>query len=146
MPDTRPQWLIDLWAAIEGPPPPPPFAPTFEEQHYVVGLGGVVALNIQYFATKECANTLMAKLTADHVALVDYQGSGGTEHSDAKERWLVWADGTAVNAGILAGFYVRNPENLYPHLAENQCLRAVQLARAAGQKLPVTGPQGTGAL
>lgn len=135
-----PQWLIDLLAALAGPKPagPPPFEPTFEGQHYVTGANGIpVPLNIDYFATEETAMEVARRFGGDHVAGVKYQGSGGPEQTDARERWVVFRDGIACNAGLLAAQFRRNPEDVYPHVAENACWHDIASARASGQKLPV---------
>lgn len=135
-----PESIRQMWAdamAAEGvSPAPAPLVPTFEEG-LTVRTGDVeTPLNSEYFATEETADQIMKRFGADHVALVPYVGADGVVNfSDAKERWVVFRDGTAINAGKLATYFKNNPELQFHGVAENLAWRAI--AQSAGQKLPV---------
>jgi hypothetical protein len=134
-----PSWQQAMWLAILGPPPPPPFTPTFEDPGYVVatdGSGASSALNKFYFATEETATKMMELFDAAQVVSIPYLGVGGVFSTNAEERWLVWSDGIACNAGILAAYYTRNPEDRFPNVAKNAVLQMINSARMAGQQLP----------
>jgi hypothetical protein len=47
-----------------------------------------------------------------------FGGSGGPYAASANEYQIKMADGRTVNAGILAGYYARNPESQFPGLAD----------------------------
>lgn len=114
----------------------PGYVPAYEPQHTVTTMEGAqIALNIYYFATLETANWFAGKFSADHVASVPYLGSGGPFSSSARELWLVWRDGTAINAGQLAKYYTLNP-NATPQTAENAVWSEIAKARAGGATLP----------
>lgn len=134
-----PSWQQSMWLAILGPPPPPPFTPTFDDPGSVVatdGSGASSSLNRYYFATTATAAEMMERFDAVQVVSIPYLGSGGVFATNAEERWLVWSDGIAINAGILAAYYIRNPEDRFPNVARNLILQAINSARVNGQKLP----------
>ncbi len=132
--------LYGFWPPGFGPDAIPPFTPAYEAGHTVTSENGTIAtLNPWYFSDQPTADELMRRFSADHVANVPYLGGGGPNKTDnAKERWLVWRDGIAVNAGLLASNFTRNPENFFPHVAENACWAQINGARVSGQKLPVS--------
>lgn len=140
VPASTPQVVRDMWIQImkeAGCSPAQSFTPTFEKATVVNSLDGTsMNLNSDYFATEETAVAIMKRFGADRIALVPYAGSGGPFSSESKERWVVWKDGTAINAGLLAALFQNSPENQFPHVAENSAWRSIAGARAAGQKLP----------
>lgn len=131
-----PQWQKDMWYGVLGAPPPALFAPTYEPVHTVTGLDGIPRiLNIFNFATMETAQWLMQTFAADHVASVPYLGVGvgGPEVSDARELWLVWPDGLAINAGELAEYYTNNANSdaITPESAKAAVQGMIDTARAS---------------
>lgn len=135
-----PEWLKLLLGLLNPQPVgPPPFVPTFEGQHYVTGLNQIpVPLNPEYFADERTALEIMKRFKGERVASIPFTGSGGPEKSDARERWVVWSDGIACNAGKLAAYFTRNPEDKFPRVAENAVWHDIAGARTSGQKLPTT--------
>lgn len=135
-PESVRQMWIDAMAESGISAADPGLVPTFEEGN-TVNTGGVLTpLNPEYFATAETADAIMKRFGADHVALIPYPGADQVVNfSDAKERWIVFRNGTAINAGKLATFFKNNPELQFPHVAENAAWRAI--ADSQGQKLPV---------
>lgn len=136
--ESWPLWQKKVWLDVLGVPQPPAYVPTFEPVHFVTdGPTGIsVPLNPELFATEETALEMVKRFGADRVASVKYQGSGGGESSTARERWIVFRDGTALNAGDLAVNFKQNPDDLYPNVAHNACLADIDSARKDGQKLP----------
>lgn len=143
--DTRQVWIEAM--AREGVKAADPgLVPTFETGNTIkspdpANPGQFVEqpLNEEYFASKETADALMKRFGADYVALVPYGGADQVVNfSSARERWLVWARKfgvfTAVNAGKIAGYFARNSELLYPHVAENAAWQGI--FSAIGQQLP----------
>jgi hypothetical protein len=75
-------------------------------------------LNSTYFATKDTAQWIANKYGTGKVIEVPFGGSGGPFSASANEYAIQLADGRQVNAGILAGYYARNPEDKFPGLAD----------------------------
>ncbi len=129
--------IYGYWRPGEDPSQAPSWVPTFEPQDYVTGVSGVpVPLNVEYFATEETAEEVMKRSMATSVASVPYAGAGGPEQSTAMERWVVFSDGTACNAGLLAAHFLHSPEKEFPGVAEHAMWHDIDSARVAGQKLP----------
>lgn len=136
-----------LWFAMVGTPPAAAWVPTYEEQHFVtVALGNgtsqTVPLNPQYFATDLTAKELMRRFDASYIALVPWN-QGGPDVTSAMQRYLVWQDGIAINAGMLASNYDadRAPETgPNPGLADKMSWDAISRARQRGEKLPEQKP------
>ncbi len=131
--DSWPQWQKDMWLEALGAaiPEPPVLVPTFEEQHF--SQGGSEAptpLNPDYFATQETAIALMRRFNATQVSSVPKQYTT----PPAAERYLVWPDGIAVNAGLLAKQFVLNAAN--QRVAAANCESLIANQRRAGTKLP----------
>jgi hypothetical protein len=76
------------------------------------------ALNPDYFATKDTAQWIANKYGTGQVIETPFEGSGGPFAASANEYQIKLADGRMVNAGILAGYYERNPESQFPGLAD----------------------------
>ena len=96
---------------------PPPFVPTFRSAAVTDGLQSW-GLNHTYFATQETAQWIANRYGTGQVIEVPFGGSGGPFSASANEYHIKLADGRQVNAGILAGYYERNPETLFPGLAD----------------------------
>lgn len=95
------------------PPKNAPWTPTYEPQQTISSpdnLGGFThtPINIFYFATKETADHLLAKYQAAYVALVPFEGAAATAPGTVLERVLVWPNGVAINAGLLASLWTLN--------------------------------------
>lgn len=102
---------------FSGSPAIPPFVPMFRT---ATGTDGaqVWGLNHTYFATQETAQWIANRYGTGQVVEVPFGGSGGPFSASANEYHIKLADGRLVNAGILAGYYERNPEALFPGLAD----------------------------
>ena len=87
----------------------------------------VWGLNHTYFATLETAQWIANRYGTGQTIEVPFGGNGGPFSASATEYHIRLADGRVVNAGILAGYYERNPEALFPGLAD-KLIRA-QLAQ-----------------
>ncbi len=123
----RQQWL----SALAGyRPDEPPFMPTFEPQAFSESPNSPpMPLKIEDYATESTAYELARRFGASVSEI-------GLAYSTSKQRWLVWPDGTAVVAGRLAEFFINDPEDRFPHYAENFCWRMIANQRAWGIKLP----------
>lgn len=102
-------------------PGPPAFSPVFEGGVTLSnGFGHVDYVNSDYFATAATAQTLCQRLACRFVLAQACDMGGGPAVCSQPERMLVFSDiEQPVNAGILAAYYYRNPENLFPHVADN---------------------------
>jgi len=98
-------------------PVDPPFEPTFRT---ATGTDGVItwSLNSTYFATKETAQWIANKFGLGEVTEAPFAGVGGIFSCDINEFHVKLKDGRLVNAGLLAGYYQRNPPDKFPGLAE----------------------------
>jgi hypothetical protein len=95
----------------------PPFVPSFRTATITDGVS-VWGLNSNYFATKDTAQWIANKYGTGQVIETPFEGSGGPFAASANEYQIKMADGRTVNAGILAGYYERNPESQFPGLAD----------------------------
>jgi hypothetical protein len=95
----------------------PPFVPSFRTASVTDGVN-VWGLNSDYFATKDTAQWIANKYGTGQVIETPFEGSGGPFSASANEYQIKMADGRTVNAGILAGYYERNPESQFPGLAD----------------------------
>lgn len=96
----------------------PSFVPAFRQATGSDGLSTPWALNSDYFPTRETAQFIADKYGDGGVTEVPFGGSGGLFTADQNEYHITLKDGRKVNAGILAAYYTRNPDNLYPGLAD----------------------------
>jgi len=94
-----------------------PFVPVFRTATGTDGIQ-VWSLNRTYFATRETAQWIANRYGTGQTVEVPFGGSGGPFSASANEYHIKLADGRLVNAGILAGYYERNPEALFPGLAD----------------------------
>jgi hypothetical protein len=95
----------------------PPFVPTFRTATITDGVN-VWGLNPNYFASRDTAQWIANKYGTGQVIETPFEGSGGPFAASANEYQIKMADGRTVNAGILAGYYQRNPESQFPGLAD----------------------------
>ena len=95
----------------------PPFIPTFRTATITDGVN-VWGLNSNYFATPDTAQWIANKYGTGQVIVTPFEGSGGPFAASANEYQIQLKDGRTVNAGILAGYYARNPESQFPGLAD----------------------------
>jgi hypothetical protein len=93
------------------------FVPTFRTATGTDGLQ-TWGLNRTYFATLETAQWIANRYGTGQTIEVPFGGAGGPFSASANEYHIKLADGRLVNAGILAGYYERNPERLFPGLAD----------------------------
>ena len=104
-----------------------PFVPAFRPATVTDG-SSVWALNHDYFATKDTAQWIANKYGTGEVVETQFEGSGGPFAASAQEFQIKLADGRMVNAGILAGYYERNPETQFPGLADKLIRNQLGLA------------------
>ena len=95
----------------------PPFVPVFRTATITDGVQ-VWGLNHTYFATRETAQWIANQYGTGQIVEVPFGGNGGPYSASATEYHIKLPDGRLVNAGILAGYYERNPEALFPGLAD----------------------------
>ncbi len=119
------------------------FKPTFEQ---VTGYGPYnyrnPRMNPDYFATAETAEWIRKRFGAREVFERIAPGNEGPFYTAShKERWVRFDDGTKMNAGIMAAYFIRNPEDKFPGLAEKMVLDTIAVARKAQS---VEGGGGTG--
>lgn len=97
------------------------FKPAFEKATVNFQLHGQpisVPLNEWYFAKPDTAGWLCRRLMCAFIFAKPFGGEGGIYKASHQELWLAWPDGVQQNAGILASFYVRNPEDKFPGVAD----------------------------
>jgi hypothetical protein len=104
-------------AAVTAAAKAPTFVPAFRTATVTDG-SQVWGLNHTYFAMPETAQWIANRYGTGQVVEVPFGGSAGPFSASANEYHVKLADGRLVNAGILAGYYERNPENLFPGLAD----------------------------
>lgn len=103
--------------AAEPVPVKPVFRPEFIE-HVVFANGAVtVPVNPQYFATYGTAEVI-AKLYGDGVVYQQPFGGVGGGWECSHQCYMVKVGGRFVNAGMLAAYYARNPEDQFPGVAD----------------------------
>lgn len=120
---------------VESKPKVEYFKPTFEKP---VGYGPFgytnPYMNPDFFATEETAEWVMNRFGAKEVYERAAPGNEGPFFTCSKlQRWIRFEDGTEVNAGFLAAFFVRNPEEKYPGLAEGMVNQYIDTLRKANQ-------------
>lgn len=113
------------------PATPKPFQPTFKKP---IGYGpnGYVNkyMNPDYFATEETADWIMHKTQAPEKFERVAPGNEGPLYTCSElQWWLRFSDGLELNAGVLAAYFVRNPEDKYPGLADSFVREYISLAR-----------------
>jgi hypothetical protein len=118
-------------APVEPKPQPEIIRPTFEQP---VGYGpnGYVNrfLNPDYFATAETAEWIMRRFGAREWFERVAPGNEGPIYTCShKERWVRFWDGLEMNAGILAAYFKRMPEDQFPGLADRFVWDYIALGR-----------------
>jgi hypothetical protein len=93
------------------------FVPSFRAATVTDGVN-VWTANPNYFASKDTAQWIANKYGTGQVIETPFEGSGGPFAASANEYQIKLDDGRTVNAGILAGYYERNPESQFPGLAD----------------------------
>ncbi len=101
-------------------PKPAPFTPTYEDLRVTDHLNGkTYSLNPWYAASKETAEEVCRRFFCAVIAekpIID--AAPGSPFQFPFVRILVWPDSLEVNAGLLASYYTRNPEDQFPNVAE----------------------------
>lgn len=110
------------------------FKPTFIGEP-TVSLPGAPLVNLRdmWFATQETAEELARRFGAKAVQLPAFfdQVWLRTSFAPPTQWYLNWADGTTVNAGFLADYFRRLPEDLFPGLAEKYVNQIIEGERQA---------------
>lgn len=120
-----PEFQQKAWLAVlegEGDAPVVNFIPHFRK---VTGTDGTNTwpLSEEYFADISTAQYMADKYGTGELVEVPFGGSGGIFTASDKEYHVKFKSGRTVNAGVMAAFYLRNPETAFPGLAE-KLLRA----------------------
>jgi hypothetical protein len=116
-----------LQPAATNQPAAPVFRPTFKGgvANTNTATGSASPLNPMYFATEETTAWLILQKLPElgfpgaEPFLKNSGSNGGPFVANQQELWIRLADGTEINAGMLADYYVRNPEDKFPGLADN---------------------------
>ena len=95
----------------------PPFVPVFQTASVTDGTT-VWPLNSQYFADQPTAQRLADEYGTGQVVQTPFFSGGGPYSASSDQNEIVLANGRTVNAGVLASYYVRNPESEFPGLAD----------------------------
>lgn len=134
--------------------PPPPFRPKFINATVTDKWSGAVnPLNPFFFATKDTAIETMKRLV-DVGALSVFEAPKFDNPAAvySEQMYVVrFTDGLEINAGQLASYWERNPEDLFPNVALNLArtlVRQAQLERSqrlkeasgASESAPVPAP------
>lgn len=112
---------------VEVAPTSPPFKPAFVDPTPTLDLvqvvGGVSAvinrtpLNRYYFATDDTAEIVRGKLGGLAIVKQEFGGVGGGFQCSTLENHIIFRGGVNINAGILASYWDRNPEDRFPGVA-----------------------------
>lgn len=136
------------WCALWGtcpPPAPPPFTPTYLAVTLNDQFGHVYPLNPWYFADVPTGAAVCAKLGCVQVTSRPCEFGGGGATCSAPELVLNWADGLTENAGLMASYWTRNPEDKFPNVALRLATDAMAADRAALKAKPLASTDaGTG--
>lgn len=119
--EDSPENVVIMWEKALGIYKPP-FMPTFRK---VTGTDGQMTWPLpdtDYFATMETAQAMADKYGDGTVTEVDFGGTGGIFSVDAKEYHIAVNPASGIitlkNAGLIAAYYKRNPEDQFPGLAD----------------------------
>lgn len=129
---------------VAAPAPVEYFRPTFEKP-VGYGPGGYQNrfLNPDYFATVETAAWIMARFGAREWFERIAPGNEGPLYTCShKERWIRFDDGLEMNAGILAAYFKRMPEDLFPGVADTMCRQLIDLGRREWRQRMAETPEG----
>src|SRR5258706_1259340 len=104
--------------AAEAQQPEASFVPSFRAATGATPVYDAWSLNRTYFASPQTAQWIANKYGTGEVVEVPFGGAGGIFTASANEYHIKLKDGRLVNAGILAGYYERNPPEKFPGLAD----------------------------
>jgi len=119
-------------AEVAPTPSESPFQPRFQEATVTSSLGGSWALNSAYFAAPETAAWIANRYGTGELVEVPFGGEGGPFAADAKELHIKLHNGQTINAGLLADYFRRNPENQFPGVADRYVRSIVAAAEGQG--------------
>jgi len=113
-------------APVTQTPAAPIFTPTFMTNvaNINTATGNAAPLNPMYFATPETAQWLVTQklpqlgFPGATIIQKNSGSDGGPFVANQQELWIQLPDGTKFNAGFLADYYKRNPEDKFPGLAD----------------------------
>lgn len=95
------------------------FVPEFLQDVKVYSVYGTSSgLNPAYFATRATAEWMAKKYGTGEVVETPYEGNGGPYLANANEFQIRLRNGKLTNAGTLADYYRRMPENQFPGVAD----------------------------
>jgi hypothetical protein len=104
------------------------FVPQFRQDARVFSSYGTSSgLSPAYFATRETAEWMAKKYGTGEVVETPYEGNGGPYLANANEFQIRLTNGKLTNAGTLADYYRRMPEEQFPGLADYM-VRSVLIA------------------
>src|SRR5258708_31308503 len=104
------------------------FVPEFVQDARVYSVYGTSSgLNPAYFATRATAEWMSKKYGTGEVVETPYEGNGGPYLANANEFQIRLKNGKLTNAGTLADYYRRMPENQFPGVADYM-IRSVLIA------------------
>lgn len=132
--DTTTEWEVIQWEKALGLYVPP-YVPTFRR---ATGTDGMITwpLNYVFFATQETAQKMADLYGTGSVTAVPFGGNGGIFSADQEEFHITLQDGRNVNAGLIAGYYERNPQ---PGLADKLIRQVLGLDKVIEAVKPVEG-------
>jgi hypothetical protein len=104
------------------------FVPEFVQDARVYSVYGTSSgLNPAYFATRATAEWISQKYGTGEVVETPYEGNGGPYLANANEFQIRLKNGKLTNAGTLADYYRRMPEDQFPGVADAM-IRSVLIA------------------
>jgi hypothetical protein len=104
------------------------FVPEFVQDARVYSVYGTSSgLNPAYFATRATAEWMSKKYGTGEVVETPYEGNGGPYLANANEFQIRLNNGKLTNAGTLADYYRRMPEDQFPGVADAM-IRSVLIA------------------
>ena len=104
------------------------FVPEFQQDVIVNSVYGTSSgLNPAYFATRATAEWMANKYGTGEVVETPYEGNGGPYLATANEFQIRLRNGKLTNAGTLADYYRRMPEDQFPGVADSM-IRSVLIA------------------
>lgn len=104
------------------------FVPEFVQDARVYSVYGTSSgLNPAYFATRATAEWMAKKYGTGEVVETPYEGNGGPYLANANEFQIRLKNGKLTNAGTLADYYRRMPEDQFPGVADAM-IRSVLIA------------------
>lgn len=114
--DDATEWEVIQWEKALGTYNPP-FVPQYR---LAIGSDGQMSWPLpdsDYFATRETAQLMANRYGDGTVTEVDFGGTGGLFTCSEKELHIT-VNGELKNAGLIAAYYKRNPEDRFPGVAD----------------------------